>query len=168
MVSSWCLFGGFPAGASPARWRAGPAPVRAAGGLPPARGGPQPGNVGARKILKLSEPQLHLQSRSLSPFLNFKKRLQCRISNGLSTAQRARAACFWPRPKKPNPTVKAHTFRAWAYSGPFLDAVLQFYSIWARSPMEPHGTPAEPPRKLPRNPHGTPRNPTEPHRTHDM
>ena len=78
------------------------APARAAGGPSPAQGGQLPGNVGARKILELLEPQIHLQSLSVPlshaqcfPFFNFKKRLQYRIFNSLSTAQHARNPCFW-------------------------------------------------------------------------
>ena len=36
------------------------APARAAGGPSPAKGGQLPGNVGARKILEMSDPQIHL------------------------------------------------------------------------------------------------------------
>ena len=84
------------------------APARAAGGPSPAQGGQLPGNVGARKILELLEPQIHLQSLSVPlshaqcfPFFNFKKRLQYRIFNSLSTAQHARNPCFWSWPKNP-------------------------------------------------------------------
>ena len=44
------------------------APARAAGGPSPAQGGQLPGNVGGRKILELLEPQIHLQSLSVSLF----------------------------------------------------------------------------------------------------
>ena len=96
------------AGRAGPSWRAGPAaPVYAAAKISAAEGGKLQGNAGPRKILEtalpdpandrprtyMSEPPMGLHRPSVSPFFNFKKRLQDPISDGLPSAPCARNAC---------------------------------------------------------------------------